>query len=568
MLKKSIKYLAAFLIAMFFGLGIQSDSLANSMESLDFKVELQPDGSGVVTEFRKMNMTEDTEIYIVMDNLGGSEISNFSVSDFGTPLAYEPNWNIEASREEKAGKYGIVETSSGYELCWGIGEYGYHEYTVTYTISGMVRQLEDGQGMNWKLFDGDGNINPENMTITIGGPKEFTLDDTRIWGFGFEGEVFLESGKLVGKSNAPLSDSNYVTILMQFLDSPFQPTLSLDKTLAEQESLAKEGSSYNDEEGDGSTLDKVIAFLAGIIPALIAIFIAVGFALRSRAVNNANPLIGGRQRKNMNKDKYYRDVPYQEGPISDVAFLLNQLGNGQIEDYFGAYMLKWLREGKISHVTEEKGLIFKKDASVIQLNAFQMEAYDIESRLWNMMQSAAGDDNKLEEKEFTKWAKKNYSQISSLKSELYTDSEYLLLEKGYLEQKTVKVLKVFSKTFSSATPVGDELMDKIVQYENYLRDFSLLSERQVSEVSLWENMLIWASLYGIAEEVSKQLEKLYPQFAVENHLTYTDVYVMHHFATSFNRGYESGLSASSGGGGSTSLGGGGGSFGGGGGGSR
>lgn len=520
MLKKIMKYLSIFLIVMFFGFGLQSDALANSMESLDFKVELQPDGSGVVTELRKMNMSEDTEIYIVMDNLGGSEISNFSVSDSGTPLAYEPNWNVDASREEKAGKYGIVETSSGYELCWGIGEYGYHEYTVTYTISGMVRQLEDGQGMNWKLFDGDGNINPEAMTISISGPKEFTLDDTRIWGFGFEGEIFLEGGKLVGKSAGALSDSNYVTILMQFLDSPFQPTLSLDKTLAEQEELAKEGSSYNDEDGGGGFFSKIAGFFFSMFWVILAAFLLIGAKLRNSAVKNANPLVGGKQRKKMNKGKYYRDVPYQEGPISDVAFLLNQLGNGQIEDYFGAYMLKWLREGKISHVTEETGLIFKKDASVIQLNTFQSEGYDMESRLWNMMQSAAGSDNKLEEKEFTKWAKKNYAQISSLKSELYTDSEHLLIEKNYLEQKTVKVLKVFSKTFSSATPVGDELMDKIVQYENYLRDFSLLSERQVSEVSLWENMLIWASLYGIAEEVSKQLEKLYPQFAVENHLTY------------------------------------------------
>lgn len=566
--RKWIKHLASLIMVIFLGLGFNGIGYANSMESLDFNVELQPDGSGIVTEFRKMNMTEDTEIYIVMENLGGSEISNFSVSDFGQPLQFEPNWNIDASREEKAGKYGIVETASGNELSWGIGDYGYHEYTVTYTISGMVRQLEDGQGMNWKLFDGEGNINPDMMTITVGGPKEFTTDDTKIWGFGFEGEVFLENGKLVGRSSGPLSDSNYVTILMQFVDSPFQPTLNLDKTLSEQEEIAKEGSSYNDDSSGAGIFSTLAGIAFSAFAVIISAFIGLGLILRGQAARNANPLVGGKMRRSMNKDRYYRSVPYEEGPITNVAYMLQQVDRGKMEDYFSAFMLGWMKDGKISHITEEKGLIFKKDTSIIQLNQSQVEGFDIESRLWNMMQSAAGSDNRLEEKEFTKWAKKNYREIDSLKSDLFGESKSAMVTNGYLEQKTVTAMKVFSKTVVSGTESGNALLDRIVQFENYLKDFSLVAEREAKEVHLWEQLLIWASLYGIAEEVSKQLENLYPQYAAQNNLTYTDIYMMHIFANSFSRGYQSGLSAASGGGGSTSIGGGGGSFGGGGGGSR
>src|SRR5699024_786103 len=131
---------------------------ANEMASITYDVELQADGSGIITESRRMYLTEDTEIYITFDHLSGSEVTDFEVSDFGEPLEEESDWDVSASREEKAGKYGIVETSDGIELCWGIGDYGEHEYTVTYTMTNLVRQLEDGQGMNWQFFNGENNI--------------------------------------------------------------------------------------------------------------------------------------------------------------------------------------------------------------------------------------------------------------------------------------------------------------------------------------------------------------------------------------------------------------------------
>jgi len=552
-------------------------AMANSMESLDFQVLLQLDGSGIVTETRQMTLQEDTEIYIVLDNLNGSEVTDFQVSDFGQPLRFQDNWDIHASREEKAGRYGIVTTSSGYELCWGIGEYGQHLYTVSYTLSGMVRQLQDGQGMNWQFFDGAGNINPGEMTLTIQGPRPFLPENTRIWGFGFEGEIHLEEGKLVGKALQPLTESSYVTILMQFSDAPFQPALSQDTTLADQENLAKEGSSYGQDNGqpgpDSGSGESPMGFVAGVIsflmPFIFGLLAMVGVFKRRGAIKRANPLQGGKERRRLNQDKYYREIPYGEGPVTDVAYMLEQVERGKIEDYFNALLLKWLKEGSIDHITEETGFIFKREESVLQLNRGQVAGYELESRLWNMMQSAAGSDNKLAEREFSKWAKKNYKQIDDLKNDLSLDSRALMVAKGYLVEKDVKVLKFFTSTVVSGTEKGNILLDRLVQFENYLKDFSLLNEREAREVKLWDDLLIWASLYGIAEEVAKQFAKLYPQYLEESQFTPADFVVMSHFSHGFADGYHSGLSAASGGGGFTSGGGGGGgSSGGGGGGSR
>lgn len=560
-------FVSAFVILFLFGLSSEVDA-ANTMSSLDYHIELQEDGSGVITETRQMYLTEDTEIYIVMENLGGSEVLDFHVSDFDEPLTYEPDWDINASREEKAGKYGIVQTSQGQELSWGIGEYGEHEYTVTYTITDMVRQLEDGQGMNWRLFDGHNNINPKEVTLTITGPRPFTVDDTRIWGFGFDGEVYLENGKLVGWSNTALSDQNHITILMHYLNEPFEPRLSLDQTLSEQEMLAKEGSSYNED----SSTDIIAIILSLVIGGffLFTFVMVLGYGVfYKRALSRERPLITGRKRRAMNEDKYARDVPYPHAPMTDVAYLLQQVDKGKEEHYFGAFILKWIKEGRLAHTTKQTGKLKKKETSKLEIKRdVDLNAPPLEQKFWDIISAAAGSDSVLDEKKLKKWAEKNYKQIEKVKNEIPIQSKKHLIDRGYLKTKMVKVMKIFPVEIIEGTTEGEDLFNHLVQFENYLADFSLLDEREINEVLLWEDLLIWASLYGRADQVAEQLKQFYPQHVNDTSITYTDIYLMSMFSRSFSSGYTTGLSASSGGGGATSFGGGGGSFGGGGGGSR
>lgn len=561
------KFFAALAVLLIFSLTFIPRVYANEMSSIAYDVELQADGSGIITETRKMYLTEDTEIYITFDRLSGSEVTDFHVSDFGEPLEEESDWDVSASREEKAGKYGIVETSDGVELCWGIGDYGEHEYTVTYTMTNMVRQLEDGQGMNWQFFNGKGNIPPEEVTIRIAGPQSFDQDNTLIWGFGFDGEVYLEDGELTGWSNTALSDSNYITILMQFPDQPFKPSLSLDQTLSEQEEKAKEGSSYNDKSSD----DELTSFL-GIIALFIfaSIFTTIFTMMRARAIKREHPLVTGKQREKINEDQYYRDIPYQEGPITDVAYFLQEVGSGNIEDYFNAFMLKWLKEGRISVTTEIRGRLIKKETTLIKLEKSKPKSFDtdVETRIWDVITSAADNEGVLDEDQLKKHAKTNYDDIQNIEEDLPVHSKKLLLKEGYLEEGEARFLFTFTAKVIKGTDRGEALFNQIVQFRNYLTDFSLLDEREIKEVALWDDLFVWASLYGIAEKVAKQLEKIYPNYFEEAGISYSDIYLMHIYSKNMSSGYKSGSSASSGAGGSTSIGGGGGSFGGGGGGSR
>ena len=101
--------------------------------------------------------------------------------------------------------------------------------------------------------------------------------------------------------------------------------------------------------------------------------------------------------------------------------------------------------------------------------------------------------------------------------------------------------------------------------KKYMEDFSMLDKREVPEIAIWEHFLVFATTFGIADKVLKQLKVVYPN--IENDLnvnTYTYMYLMMNtnFSSSFSNAISTSMSSAytsaSGGGGGFSGGGGGG----------
>ena len=80
--------------------------------------------------------------------------------------------------------------------------------------------------------------------------------------------------------------------------------------------------------------------------------------------------------------------------------------------------------------------------------------------------------------------------------------------------------------------------------DRFVKDFSLLDEKQLPELVVWEKYLVYAMLMGRADELAKQLPLRYPQFAddayMQNHFVY--FYVFSHHGSGldgFSRSFES-----------------------------
>ena len=173
----------------------------------------------------------------------------------------------------------------------------------------------------------------------------------------------------------------------------------------------------------------------------------------------------------------------------------------------------------------------------------------------------------LESKELEKWAKKNYDKFFAIFRRLKDSKINELKSSNHIYKRT-------SKEECKKTYVMDDMIYKdsteLFGLKLFLKEFSDMKSKEAIEVKLWDEYLMFAYLFGMADKVAKQFKDLYPEIVEEmeaNNLDYgTFVYINNistrtvHAASAARSAAES---YSSGGGGFSSGGGGGGSFGGG-----
>ena len=537
------------------------------LESLDINVFINQDGSATIQEHRVANLVEVTESYIVIDNLGLSQIKDFTVIENGIQFQNDDNWDIKGSRESKTNKSGKIKTSSGYELSGGLGEYGRHEYDLEYTITNFVEQLNDSQMVFWQFVNPGTNIPPERVKVTIMSKNQFSEEDEKIWGFGFDGNVVFSDGKVIATSNRSLSSSDNVTLLLKLPDGMFSTDKVRNESFQDIQDRAFVGSDYDQgvqEEGGFQGNSKPpkrnpIVRLFQTITRLgsgIFIFLFVFLISKSSKSGSKTPV----QFSKKYKEEYYRDYPY-EGSFLDVYYIPYLMGTANFENLLTGFILKWINEDRLIAVEEEVGWIFKKDSTNLKfLNTSQLQ-HPLENQLFNMMLTAAGSNEILEEKEFTNWARSNYSKIDRWEKEVNEWSKKRLIELGYLEKTEKKVL-FFTIPSYELTAEGTDIEAKIYKYINYLNDFSLLNEHEAINVKIWDNIMIWAGFLGLTAVVAKQFEKLYPNYTQETVYRGNTIFLTSHLARNISSTKVQ-AARSSGSGGGTSMGGGGGFSGGG-----
>ena len=533
-----------------------NNSFADTFYKNTINVRINKDGSADIESIMDFEPSKGTEYFVPVNNLGKSEIVNFKVSEIkdGKEVPYESleSWNTKKTREEKAKKSGVVKTDKGYELCFGFGEYQRKTFILRYRVTNFIKLLKDSDMIYWQFVNKGLSAAPGEVKLTITkGEGSFDNTNSKIWAFGNKGTIEFSDGKIVFNSLTGLTSSNYVTVLVQLNKGDITSGETIDKDFSYYKDLAFKGSDYTKKANKKSS-NKIFYVAGGIIVAIVVLVKIFG-----KKKSN------GYQKGDF-KGEYYRDIPEKEWwKLSDI---LEDIGFDGQESIIRAYFLKWIQEKILIPVTEEKGLIFKKDTLALKIKSGFNNDFEekVERKLFAMFAGAAGADGILQENEFSDYLEDtdNQEEFESIEEDLEElSNEYA--SKNDLFEKSSK--GKYSHTYSEK---GKEFTAKLVKNYNYLKDFSLLSEREISEIKVWKNLLIYATLYDVADEVEKQLKKLSPEFlrnagvdldTLHAAVIYSDV-----FSTDFADAYASSVEkASDGGGGFTSTGGGDDSFGGG-----
>ncbi|MBR7004041.1 MAG: DUF2207 domain-containing protein [Bacteroidales bacterium] len=524
-------------------------SLAQSqVDTVRIDVELQDDGSAFIRERWVIDVSGDiTEWYLGKENLGRMDISDFRVTDeTGLEYAYEgKNWDIHRTRKEKAGKCGIVQKRDGYELCWGVGSSGPHTYIASYTLTGLVKGYSDRDGFNYMFVTPTDNARDVLLTLRKNGTI-LTDANTQVWGFRFHGETEVLGGAVNYWSTRPFNSNSALVAMVSFEKGIFTPSLTYDKSFEEVKEEAFKGSDY--KKSEGWLLENLLQLL------MVFIFIMVPFLGIGRMIaikRRKKELLGGK----MKDVAWFRDVPVG-GDLREASNILRAFSGKTItenQNLIAAYMMRLFYKGAFSLVPQSgSNVAFKIGQLDLQSDSVSDMDLSLESELFEFFKEAAGNDTILQKKELRRWADRNAKRIYNWQNKIP-------------DGKTLKTL-----------PPSD--VQEVFGLKKFLKDFTLIKDRGTVEVKLWNNYLIFASLYGIADQVYKDFKKVCPEyFTLSQQMAQmqevTPVVIWNTFgdtsryfnqsAINYSARHSTGTTRWSGGGGFTSFGGGGGFSGGG-----
>ena len=558
-------YLALFTFLCFF---ITENVSANTINSIDMSIYLNEEGNAHITEVWNVDGSDGTEWYKVMNNLGNSKLTNFEVSMDGKALESK-SWNVNESLEQKKGYYGINYTDSGLELCFGKYDYNPHTFTLNYDLSNYVINTGDTQTLYWTLIGSLSGVTFRDFSVVLSSYYEFpdTLD---VWGYGYKGYAYVKDGKIYMSNEEETAMGNsYAVLLAKFPGGTFKTDnfKAGYETFDDVFNAAEEGT-YQYDYGEGSTAGDILATIFSILVSIVIPFVIVLVAV----IAAYNSGYGYKNNKKINeKDiNMFRDIPCNKDIYYANALLsLNNMGY-KASNIFGAIILKWIKEEKIGFKNETKG-IFNKETSTIDLTMNPTFENETEKRLFDMMHEAS-KDGFLEAKELEKWCRSHYSKFLNLFEGITTNEISKLKGAGHIYKRKDKT------ECKKKNVMDDKIYEDSVQLyglKKFLKEFSRMDEKQPIEVHLWDEYLMFAYLFGMADQVAKKFKNLYPEVVEQmeqNNFDYNTFVFVNSLSSSSVHAASSARAAaqsySSGGGGFSSGGGGGGSFGGGGGGSR
>jgi len=538
---------------------VQFASAQNKVHDVDITVTLDTDGSAKVREVWDMTLSRGTEVYLGRENLGDIRILDLTVCD-ETGITYETDrsWNTDRSFEKKAGHCGLNSISDGYEICWGIGEYGHRTYTVDYTLTNLVKSLEDYDMIHY-MFYTPNDFRAEHVKVSVEKPG-FVMDSlTRIWAFGYDGYIWREDGKVIAESENPLEPEHDIIVLIRFDKGTFASESIQERPFQVVLDRALEGADEPDQPM--SKREEAIYTFVGFLFFMGMVLLPfLPFIVRSVQRRKARKNAFGTSR--LSDIAWTHDIPYDCDILMNY-YVISSTPNLKVKknSVASAMILHMLQEGCLEAqrdlATGKVNIYFKENADFSKLDS-------TEKGLWSMMLEASNSNRILEEKEFSNWASKHKTRLYNWTQSIKATGLSKLRSGGYYQA-------------GKYTDQGRAENRKVIGFKKFLEDATLIKERGTPEVSVWRDYLVFASLIGIADKVAKELKDIDPvQFENVYSMGYSDmtrvIYltdsysnVLNRYATpvsSYSGGSLGGFSRS-GGGGHSSFGGGGGFSGGG-----
>lgn len=577
------------LIGIFFVFHNVSYAGTQNLKSLDYQVQLNSDGSMDVVETWNIHVSETNTLFkdFKLDSNKYSGITNVKVKNLSTDdeltQIYEEMYHVT-----KNCYYALPISSNKFEIAWGVGldnSSGNRKYEISYTIEDAVTVYNDCSELYWQFVGTDNGIPANKVTGTIKLPSAVSdLEKLRVWAHGpLNGEIQKESKDSVVFYVDDFDSETMLEIRIVTEDPIFNDSTKiinrdkLNSIITEETKWAEEAN--RQRERAKKILIIVTAVVTGIYLLIFFIFAKkiVKYIKELKKIKN-NPY-------NIQVGEYFRDIPREkEATPADAAFLYYSNENsfkfsGNESKVFSATLLQLCLKGYISFEKEGKDDI---RINFLEPSKTNVEALkQSEKTVLKLIKNANTEHvDSITMAQIKKYAQREYDDFGKIIKTLKDDAKDVHIKNGNYNEENAKnvliynikiilyivgsiialcflaipiviefiiailILRKTSKKIKILSEQGETERQEWKGLKKYMEDFSLLKERDIPDLILWEKYLIYATAFGISDKVIKQLKVVYPEMDNLDDNTYKYMYMMsnsrfgNNFIDNFNKGIE------------------------------
>ena len=604
------KYLKLlFMIAILLGclwIGNQVQAGSITLNSLNFEIQLNEDGSMDVTENWNARIYDTNTMFkdIHMDSTKFKEITDvevYRVNSNGTKTKLT-KINEEMYHVTKDCYYGLITSSGDFEIAWGVSvdNTETRSYQIKYKVVDSVKTYQDCSELYWQLVGDENGIPITSLTATIYLPEAVENNDNlRAWAHGpYNGNIYPRTDRVTLEvdyvDTETMVEVRIATTENIFTQNTIIPQNRFNTILTEETQWADEANrereEYIKEQEREEIIENIIAIgivIANIGLSILFIVFFIKNAIKCAKVpKRKNPII-----------EYFRDIPDKNSSAGDAAFLYyNKNGNfsKNMSKVLSATMLQLALKRHIAFSEDKTGKkpevrinILPENSSKIQKVPLKNDEQIVYDLLIKVSNSTKEKVRTFTIKEIEKYAKKNSKTfiniINKIEKEVKKEQGKLgnydknIDEQLSKEISNIRLNIIFGIIGLSFFPIPavllfinviphiilynklNALTDKGIEeaakwkgLKKYMEDFSLLNEKEVPDLALWEKYLVFATAFGIADKVVKQLKVRYPELQEIDGYDYVYMNLVYHSAlntafltslnTGINKAYMGGLS--------------------------
>jgi uncharacterized membrane protein len=511
---------------------------------------VQSNGDVRITDTRTLDFSGSFR-YVYWDlSTRGSEgievlgASGPAAGDPGTTVPYEPSGiPFTGAQTGQAGTYSVedkdavVTVQLDFEVTDAVAT-----FTVEYVARGAARRWSDTAELYWQFVGEDVAVESRDVSVVIHLPEGVTRDQVRAWAHGpLWGTVTIAPDASVVMKVDPLPAYTFVEGRVLFpaaalATAPASASPMLDQALAEEKKLA-------DDANRARLWARVKVGLWGLLGVgvpLVAVVLIVLLYLRY-----------GREPTTQFTAQYLRDFPQPQLPPALAAFIwrMGSVGSGDVT----ATLLDLVNRKAIDLervVVQEDGLFGSKDTTTYKLTLHderldELLGYERQLCTFLFHEMAGGNELVLSElKDIAKTHRASFAKgFQTWKRKVEKEGE----QRGYLDPQAdrmafaasafafvaivaagaaavfsgfwwfllgvpVGVALIFvARAVKRRSPEAAELHAQYAALERYLKDFGRLDEKPPDAVALWEQFLIYAVVFGIADQVAKAMTIKVPE---------------------------------------------------------